>query len=114
MYWITCRITEYLSSSTLSATYKLQYLSLFNTNNSISRTERTKTLDMFCVIYDHNSIYILRELVPDQLNLRKSEQTFQQCKYNNNNLASIQFHIVYSMSKRKKFCESYLFPLAYI
>ena len=57
------------------------------------------------MIYDRNSIYIFRELIPDQLNLRKSEQTFQQCKYNNNILASIQFHIVYSKQERtwKKF-----------
>ena len=58
-----------------------------------------KAVDMVCVIYDRNSICIFIVPILDRQNLRKFEQTFQQCKYNNNNLASIQFRIVYSVSK---------------
>ena len=54
---------------------------------------------MVCVIYDRNSTCIFIVPILDRQNLRKFEQTFQQCKYNNNNLASIQFRIVYSVSK---------------
>ena len=58
-----------------------------------------KAVGVVCVIYDRNSICIFIVPILDRQNLRKFEQTFQQCKYNNNNLASIQFRIVYSVSK---------------
>ena len=60
---------------------------------------KNKKHNMFCVIYDPNFIFTFIILFPIRQNLRKSEQTFQQCKYNDNILASIQFRIVYTVSK---------------
>ena len=59
---------------------------------------RNWKLDMF-LWYMIVTQFSFFSLLPILLNLRKSEQTFQQCKYNNNILASIQFPIVYTVSK---------------